>query len=606
LAYANAWPDALVWDDTVFAAGSQVFGLNTANFRSFFVDDVWVSIGSDTGIYRPLLLLSVALNVELFGNWAAGFHLFNILLHVLVCLAVYGLIRHLLLVCGSNFVRSSYIALLAALVFAVHPVHTEAVNSIFNRSEMLVSLCMAGGLWWFLETVENRPWIAWILLGLIYFVAMLCRETGIVMPAITVVFLWVITSGSWQARLSKCLPVVWLLIPMAIYLGMRASALEVPFGAAEMAVKIPAEVAQSVAKPEGDAGNVVQTITESLDTTYRQSEGDHNVPLLGLVFNLNKILPAVTVWFDSLILIIWPDPLLTFRNPTQTSQWLALSLQAALFAVSIFWLFQKSPGLFLGLTFFYLTMLPASRIIGEHGIYPHVAERYLYMPSIGITITFAFALIWMARRFTFKAAVIPVLLALIALTPLTWSRNTEWASTKGLAEADFRNGSRSGVILRTLVKSLFAEGQMEKAAEVCDKNSDRFLVLWYLAGNCAQVYATLGRFESAEQAYLTVAKSEEGRSSALFYLAVMYLSQDRREEAIKLFKQAILEERHPYLKEFRTAEMLVELYPSDRKRLREAKKHLEKSLELEPNYHRTRVVLMNLDRFLSSTETSTN
>jgi tetratricopeptide (TPR) repeat protein len=86
----------------------------------------------------------------------------------------------------------------------------------------------------------------------------------------------------------------------------------------------------------------------------------------------------------------------------------------------------------------------------------------------------------------------------------------------------------------------------------------------------------------------------------------MYLSQDRREEAIKLFKQAILEERHPYLKEFRTAEMLVELYPSDRKRLREAKKHLEKSLELEPNYHRTRVVLMNLDRFLSSTETSTN
>ena len=71
------------------------------------------------------------------------------------------MIRYLLLVCGGESPRSAYAALLAALVFAVHPIHTEVVNSIFNRSEMLVSLGVAGGLWWFLPTVDKQPWKAW-------------------------------------------------------------------------------------------------------------------------------------------------------------------------------------------------------------------------------------------------------------------------------------------------------------------------------------------------------------------------------------------------------------------------------------------------------------
>lgn len=148
LAYANAWPNNLTWDDTIFGMGNRLSEDSFSDISHYFTDDVWAAIGASTGIYRPLLLVSVALDIQVFGDWVAGFHLVNIFLHMMVTLVVYGLIRYLLIANGGASPISGYVALLAALVFAAHPVHTEVVNSIFNRSEMLVSLGLVGGLWW--------------------------------------------------------------------------------------------------------------------------------------------------------------------------------------------------------------------------------------------------------------------------------------------------------------------------------------------------------------------------------------------------------------------------------------------------------------------------
>ncbi len=462
LAYANAWPNNLTWDDSIFGMGNRLSEAGFADIGLYFTDDVWAAIGAKTGIYRPLLLLSVALDIHLFGDWVAGFHLVNIFLHVLVTLAVFGLIRYLLLVCGGESPKSTYVALLAALVFAVHPIHTEVVNSIFNRSEMLVSLGVAGGLWWFLPTVDKHPWKAWGLLGLVYLVVMLCRETGIVLPAITVVFLWLTTTGNWQQRLRKCLPVLWLLVPLAIYLGLRANALDTPLTMEEMTVKTTA--------PE-----TVQTVDDPVRNAVTRPGRGQGIPVLGLYFSSAKLLPAITVWFDSIKLMLWPNPLLTFHERSSTNQWLALAAQLALLGFAVVLLVQKKPGLFLGLAFFYLAILPASRIIGEAGTLPHLAERYLYMPSVGITIVLAFGLGWLVQRVEVKTAVVPVLLAITLLTPLTWVRNSQWRSNVRLAEADYRNNGQSVMLLETLVSSRLMKGDLINAAALCDANTDKFL-----------------------------------------------------------------------------------------------------------------------------------
>ena len=227
-AYVNAWPDSLTFDDKAFAASERFSSLSLSDVSGFITEDLWAASGASTGLYRPLLLVTIAMDAYFYGGWAAGYHLSNILLHLLVTLLVFGFIRHLLLVSGGQSPLSDHIAILAAAVFGVHPIHTEVVNSIFNRSGMLVSLGVVGGLWWFLRNLETQPLKAWGGLATIYLLVLFSKESGAILPALAVAMLWIFTPGTWRIHLRRSLPVLWLLVPLGIYIGMRANALDVP------------------------------------------------------------------------------------------------------------------------------------------------------------------------------------------------------------------------------------------------------------------------------------------------------------------------------------------------------------------------------------------
>ena len=136
IAYANAWPDNLTFDDRVFVDSSRFSGLSLAEMFRFFTEDLWAASGSSSNLYRPLLLVFIASEAQLFGNWMAGYHLVNIGLHVLATFLVYGFVRRILPAGGHESGENRQIALLAALIFAVHPIHTEVVNSVFKDYEI--------------------------------------------------------------------------------------------------------------------------------------------------------------------------------------------------------------------------------------------------------------------------------------------------------------------------------------------------------------------------------------------------------------------------------------------------------------------------------------
>ncbi|MBP7125891.1 DUF1736 domain-containing protein [Myxococcota bacterium] len=106
-------------------------------------------------VYRPLATISLAIQRALHGQDAAWFHAGNLLIHLGTCLAVLGLGRVL-------WPGRTLAPLIGALVFAVHPLHSDAVSSIANRSEMLAT---AGAILAFLAfrrwILGGRwPWIA--------------------------------------------------------------------------------------------------------------------------------------------------------------------------------------------------------------------------------------------------------------------------------------------------------------------------------------------------------------------------------------------------------------------------------------------------------------
>ena len=128
LCYINSLEGAFHYDD--FHSIRDNPGVRTLkNVPAFFWDMSFFSSDSAKGMYRPLLLVTYALNywVAGYGEW--GYHLVNLLLHAICSILVWSVARRLLV--------DDSLAIVSGLVFALHPLATEPVNYISSRSELL-------------------------------------------------------------------------------------------------------------------------------------------------------------------------------------------------------------------------------------------------------------------------------------------------------------------------------------------------------------------------------------------------------------------------------------------------------------------------------------
>jgi len=570
IAYANAWPDNLAFDDRVFADSSRFSGLSPGDVLRFFTEDLWAASGDDSSLYRPLLLVMIAAESQVFGGWMAGYHLVTIGLHVFATLLVYGFISQLLQICGQQRGEARQIALLAALLFGVHPIHTEVVNSVFNGSEILATIGVVGGLKWFLDYLDKQPVRAWLGLNLVYLLVLFCRESGAALPLLAVAILWLIRSDSWQHRLRACVPVVSLLLPLAIYLALRSHALGAAAVLQESRVPQPEEADQLI-----------------------------SLARYGMHFGLANLLPAAGMWFEALKIQLWPHPLQIYYDPPQTSIWLALAAQVAILASAIMAYVHKRPLFLIGLVFFYLAILPSSRIVGEPGLNPGLSDRALYLPSVGFAIVLAYGFRLLARKFSLNAAVIATLVITAVLIPLTLARNADWANDILLFETDYLKLRTKNPILNTMLAAQLREHNYARAVEICDKNRQVIFAGQGLGAHCGTAYGQVHRYRDAEQAYLSVKPGSMGAAFAHFNLAMMYIHLGRRAEAEEHIALAVAAEPKAFLRYYFKAVALIQMHPSDRNSLLDAQALLQQALELQPQHTESRKELELLNQRLS-------
>ena len=134
LPFLGALRNDFVGDDVAIVQKNPLL----ADYRripELFRENYWAPI-DHSNLYRPLSMASYALNRALLGASPRGFHAVNLLLHALVSLLVYLLARQL---ADGAAGAGTGAALAAALVFAVHPLHGEAVLEVVGRSDLLAS-----------------------------------------------------------------------------------------------------------------------------------------------------------------------------------------------------------------------------------------------------------------------------------------------------------------------------------------------------------------------------------------------------------------------------------------------------------------------------------
>lgn len=165
---------------------------------------LWGDIFSRSG-YRPLRTFTYAVNYALGGEDPFGYHLFNIVLHALNAVLVWGLLH---LWTGSSIVGTA-----GAVLFATHPVQTAAVAYVSGRKDLLATFFILLGLqvFTYYRRGAGRKWLlgCWILFAL----AILSKEVAIVFPLLLILAEWALLDqgdsssqsllSAWKARLRR-------------------------------------------------------------------------------------------------------------------------------------------------------------------------------------------------------------------------------------------------------------------------------------------------------------------------------------------------------------------------------------------------------------------
>jgi tetratricopeptide (TPR) repeat protein len=179
----------------IIAFGGSLWGSFHFDDYSLFSTDLWRPFD-----IRPLTYLTFWMNAQLGGNNPFGYHVVNLLLHLIAVALVWDLLRRLL---------SEKIAWVAAAIFAVHPFQAEPVNYIFARSTLLETvLCLAAFAAW----IRGRRWLAVAWFG----AALLAKEECAAFPVFLLLFE---LAGSRQLRAAWA-PVT-AMIALALLAGIR-------------------------------------------------------------------------------------------------------------------------------------------------------------------------------------------------------------------------------------------------------------------------------------------------------------------------------------------------------------------------------------------------
>jgi hypothetical protein len=141
---------------------------------------------------RPLTLLSFALNYVIGGPGVEGYRAVNIVIHALNSVLAYFVIFLTLRLAGHDGAWPRRMALLVALIFAVHPVQTQAVTYIVQRSESLAAFFYLTGVLFFILALTRRAgaarWPLYAAVAVCYGLALLSKEVAITLPAVLALY----------------------------------------------------------------------------------------------------------------------------------------------------------------------------------------------------------------------------------------------------------------------------------------------------------------------------------------------------------------------------------------------------------------------------------
>lgn len=486
----------------IFTFGDEGNIVSNATIRHLF------PIADHLATKRPLVSLSFAFNYTISELDVIGYHAFNLLVHLIAAITLFGVVRRTLLRPQFNDRykdTADWLALAVSLLWTVHPLLTESVTYISQRSESMMGMFYLLSLYFVIRSAASCRPLGWYLLAIIA-CAMGMASKAVMLTAPLVILLYdraflaesFTRAFRWRWPLYAGLAATWYIL---FHLGVVQAA----FAA--------------------DA--------------------------IGFGFGLQQPTPwqYVTTQPDVILhylrLSLWPDPLCIDYGWAIADGAVRIAVPGAavliLVALTIWGSIRKPAIGFLGIWFFVI-LAPTSSILPIHDM---AVEHRMYLPLaavVAIAVLLAYSFIersGLSRPNQITIMVVVVLAAATALGFRTFERNKVYHSGVALwADALKSNpmSARPHSYLAYYYKT--SERNMGKAVEqwatVLEKDPDNIDALL----NLGIYYGERGDTNKAIDYYQRILSISPDHADAYYNIGVLFQDVGRHEEAVEAFRTA--------------------------------------------------------------------
>ncbi|MEW5806848.1 MAG: tetratricopeptide repeat protein [Acidobacteriota bacterium] len=583
--YYNALSNGFIWDDPI------VLKNQLSAFRS--IKDVFFPPSGipQFGIhyYRPLIILSFLIDKKLWGSSidaAFGFHLSVIIFHVIITVLVFFLVRRILK--GSKY--GSLAALVASLLFAVHPIHTESVSWMAGRSDVLTALFFFISLWFYMKHLEtnDRLWLSKHT-GSVSSLHRKGQNAKMLGDGRSMAFLLLSVLAFLISAFAKETALSLILLLPVIDLAFSSRLVHL-IDAISQGEDRKRKGEKSKKKKQRYAGDMVRKISWWSQFQFKSYIAFVGAAVVYFLMRNSALKEPTRRPFQSDVLLELPRNFINSYGFYLEKLFFPVNLKAyipevpsgivftllsivvlvALIVLALWALSKNRKTIFFAIAFFLLTLLPSIMVAVIKVSETPLAERYLYIPSFAFSLMAGILALYVPLKLKGstmlrKAMSVIIVMVLVAVTAVysvqTVCRNPVWKDDV--------------LFWEDIVRKLPDEG------------------LPHL--NLGLAYNETDREKEAEQEYIKAIKAnydEEGRSTAYNNLGNIYMGREEFDRAEECFKTAITIRQNyatpyystalNYWKKFNSARRKGE--QPDIKLPQMAIEYLNQALKLNPQY----------------------
>jgi len=461
---------------------------------------IWAFTTGHEANWHPLTWLSHMLDVRFYGLSAGGHHLTNVLFHVVNTVLLFWLLLQMTGAPGAS--------MFVAALFAVHPLHVESVAWIAERKDVLSTFLGMLTLCAYVRYVRQPRPIRYLTVALLFAAALMAKPMLVTLPFVLLLLdFWPLGRLVFRPK-SNLAERIWEKVPLLILTGISS-------------------VVTFIVQQRGGAMVGVEVL-----------------PLVSRIAN------ACVAYFTYTGRMFWPTRLAVLYPAASIGLhwWLAAALGLLALSVLSIWAAPRRPYIPVGWFWYVGTLVPVIGLVqvGRQAL----ADRYTYIPLIGLFLIIAFGAVEASKAFRLRT------------WQLTTGGGIAIAACLWLTDAQIRNWSSSNALWEQTLKVTF-------------RNSLAHF-------NLGAALEDQGRLEDAIYHYSEALRIEPGYADAHCNLASALMKSGKTDR---------LDEVHSHLTEairlrpnFPEAQNAFGIYLLQQRKLDEAISHFSEAIRLKPDY----------------------